>query len=87
MATKASIKDRPKTTETRNGYLDEFAVAAYLGVSDKTLRGWRVLGKGPPYRKFHNAVRYSFDDLQAWATSTPQGGNGVTASTLRAGAQ
>ena len=42
---------------------DEHAAADFLGVSVKTLRGWRCRGGGPAYRKLGAAVRYADEDL------------------------
>lgn len=43
--------------------LNEAKAAEYLGVSPKTLSGWRWAGKGPVYRKLESAVRYVIADL------------------------
>jgi hypothetical protein len=39
----------------------------FLSLSVKTLQNWRIAGRGPRYRKFGDAVRYSINDLQRWA--------------------
>lgn len=42
-------------------------VAAYLGVSEDTLKDWRYKKKGPPYRPgVGRHVRYEWDDVRAW---------------------
>lgn len=48
---------------TSSGFINESGAAAYLGLSPKTLSRWRWAGKGPSFRKFGGAVRYSYDDL------------------------
>lgn len=42
---------------------DEHETASFLGISVKTLRGWRCRGGGPVYRKIGAAVRYADEDL------------------------
>ena len=41
--------------------------AAYLGLSPRTLDGYRVSGDGPAFHRFGNRVRYCRPDLDAWA--------------------
>jgi predicted DNA-binding transcriptional regulator AlpA len=41
--------------------------ADILGMSERTLEGWRVRGGGPAYRRFGRSVRYTMADLLAWA--------------------
>jgi hypothetical protein len=47
--------------------------AAILGLSPKTLRGWRWLGRGPKYFKYgrvrSSAVRYHRDELARFKAS------------------
>lgn len=45
---------------------DEHETAPLLGVSVKTLRRWRWLGKGPRFLKIGAAVRYADDDIIAY---------------------
>ena len=48
--------------------LDEQCAAAFLSLSAKTLRNWRVKGGGPQYvRISRRAVRYRRKDLKLWA--------------------
>jgi predicted DNA-binding transcriptional regulator AlpA len=54
--------------------VDEQAAAEYLGLSVATLRRWRVLGRGPRYRKLGSLVRYSVTDLERWVSERPSGG-------------
>lgn len=46
--------------------LKEQEAADRLGLSVKTLRQWRWAGKGPRFKKFGSAVRYSEADLAAY---------------------
>lgn len=76
MATKALETATPRSERE---WLDDVALAAVLGLSVKAVRQWRLLGKGPKYRKFGSAVRYGRPDLEAWISSQPHGGEAVTA--------
>jgi predicted DNA-binding transcriptional regulator AlpA len=62
------------TTQTE--YLTESGVASLSGLSIATLRKWRLLGKGPRFRKLGRAVRYSTTDLGEWLETRPTGGEG-----------
>ena len=44
-------------------------VAERLGCKVSTLRKWRLLGKGPTYRKLGRMVRYGEADLHAYLES------------------
>jgi predicted DNA-binding transcriptional regulator AlpA len=48
-------------------YLKDFDAAERLGLSVKTLRAWRLQGRGPKYLKLGRAVRYLVQDLDQWA--------------------
>ena len=39
----------------------------YLGLSNRTLDGYRVSGAGPAFHRFGNRVRYLKSDLDSWA--------------------
>lgn len=44
--------------------------AEYLGITESTLRKWRVSGYGPRYYKISaNRVVYDLDDLDMWLES------------------
>ena len=49
------------------GFFDTTRAAAYLGLSRRTLDGYRVSGDGPAFHRFGNRVRYRRPDLDAWA--------------------
>ena len=55
---------------------NERFVARYYGVSLGTVRRWRFLKQGPPYRKIGNLVRYAVSDLETWWSALPAGGQG-----------
>ena len=50
-------------------FLDTSAAAAWLGLSPRTLEGYRVSGGGPAIHRFGNRVRYRQSDLDAWAAT------------------
>lgn len=52
--------------------LDEKQAAEALGVSARTLQGWRHKGGGPPFFKLGRLVRYDPDDLAEWAAARAQ---------------
>ncbi|MCB7128410.1 MAG: helix-turn-helix domain-containing protein [Candidatus Brocadiales bacterium] len=45
------------------------AAADFLSMSPGTLRWWRSIGRGPPFVKCGDAVRYRAEDLEAWVSS------------------
>jgi predicted DNA-binding transcriptional regulator AlpA len=61
--------------------IDEHRAAEILGVSVKTLRGWRhqcARGKctGPPHVKIGRAVRYDLADVEAFIAKNKVTANG-----------
>ena len=48
-------------------FIDTRQAAAWLGLSHRTLEGYRVSGGGPAFHRFGNRVRYRRADLDAWA--------------------
>lgn len=56
--------------------LNESKAADYLGISPKTLSGWRWSGKGPSYRKLESAVRYAITDLDEFLANGKVGRHG-----------
>ena len=47
-------------------YLNERQLADRLGVSERTLQGWRLKGGGVPYYKIGRLVRYSVIEVTTW---------------------
>lgn len=43
--------------------------AEYMGISERTLEKYRVVGGGPPYMKIFNRVVYDTRDLDDWMES------------------
>lgn len=57
-------------------FLNEKQVEGRIGVPIKTLQTWRLLGRGPKWRKLGRAIRYGVDDLEDWIDAQPSGGGG-----------
>lgn len=55
-------------------FMDERQLAAMTGLKAKTLRRWRVFGRGPRFHKLGGAVRYEIRDVEAWLAACPVGG-------------
>jgi predicted DNA-binding transcriptional regulator AlpA len=53
---------------------DKKYVARYFGVSIQTVDRWIIHGGGPRYMKIGSLVRYSLEDLAAFADSRAHGG-------------
>jgi hypothetical protein len=55
--------------------VDEHVAARELGLSVRTLRNWRVNGRGPRFRRLsRRAVRYHRDDLAEYVAALECGG-------------
>ena len=54
--------------ETETHYMSTRQVAAYLGLSPRTLENYRCRGGGPPFHVFGGAVRYLLSDVVNWAS-------------------
>jgi hypothetical protein len=60
------MNNSPHETRTAIQLLNELATAALLGVSPRSLRKWRCVGKGPRFRKLGRRVLYDLRDLEAF---------------------
>ena len=49
-------------------YMSTRQVAAYLGLSPRTLESYRCRGGGPPFHVFGSVVRYLLSDVVKWAS-------------------
>lgn len=59
-------EDNHETSAT-NELLSQRQVAVRLGVSARTVEGWRPRGVGPPFLRLSaRAVRYRSSDLEQW---------------------
>jgi phage terminase Nu1 subunit (DNA packaging protein) len=53
--------------------VDEHAVSEISGIKIRTLRKWRLQGRGPAVRRVEGRlVRYSFRDVQEWMRGQPR---------------
>ena len=59
-------------------FLNEREVAESLKISVASLRRWRLLKRGPKYRKLGASVRYATEDITRWVDSQPSGGENST---------
>ena len=50
-------------------YLTTGEATAYLRLAPRALGAYRISGKGPTYHRFGRAVRYTRQDLDAWAAT------------------
>ena len=57
-----------KERESETHYMSTRQVAAYLGLSPRTLENYRCRGGGPPFHVFGGAVRYLLSDVVNWAS-------------------
>jgi hypothetical protein len=69
--------------QTDRRFLSEVDVENIFNIPRRTLQTWRVLGRGPAFRKFGSGVRYDVRAVEAWIEALPQGGNGVPASAIK----
>jgi predicted DNA-binding transcriptional regulator AlpA len=65
---------KPNATEDGSLMMNEHQVAETLCISVASLRRWRLLARGPLYRKLGTSVRYRRNDVEAWLASRPTGG-------------
>jgi hypothetical protein len=54
--------------------LTEHDVSKQLRVSLGSLRRWRMIRQGPPFLKVGPLVRYRSEDVEAWLSAQPTGG-------------
>lgn len=73
MKTKKASKpssDVVKYQEQEPVLLKEEQVAQLLNSSQRTLQGWRLEGKGPPYYRIEGGIRYDRADVLRYLAST-----------------
>ena len=56
----------------KTNLLNERQVASMLGMSPRTLQGWRVLGKGPGWVKIGALVRYTPEAIEDFLSESSQ---------------
>lgn len=52
--------------------LDEKQAADILGLSPRTLQGWRLRGQGPQFVKIGRLTRYRPEDIEAYVKAQAQ---------------
>lgn len=57
-------------------FYSEAEFEEYSGIKRKTLQYWRVVGKGPRFRKLCGSVKYDIEDIEDWVSKSPAGGAG-----------
>jgi predicted DNA-binding transcriptional regulator AlpA len=63
--------------------VDEATVSAITGIKIRTLRKWRLQGRGPKVRRIEGRlVRYSLQDVGDWMRSQPALSNGNQSAAL-----
>ena len=66
---------RPDPLEIR--HLSQEQLARRLGVSQRTLEGWRYRGKGPAYLRLEGRIAYRVTDVERFEIECLQKGSGV----------
>ena len=66
-------------------YLSTREAAEYLGLSARTLDRYRVSGEGPVFHRFGGRVRYTREDLDAWAVARRRASTADDGSVLAGG--
>jgi predicted site-specific integrase-resolvase len=56
----------------RQHLLETVHAADQLGLSPRTLEGWRRRGEGPPYLKIGRRVKYRPEDIEAFKATRLQ---------------
>jgi len=59
----------PRLTSKTSLLIETIAAARFLGISTDYLRYHRVVGGGPPFRRYARHVYYMVGDLVAWVDS------------------
>lgn len=55
-------------------YIDDKALAVWIGISRETLQSMRTNGEGPPFVKVaRRAIRYHVPSVRAWLTAQTRG--------------
>jgi hypothetical protein len=86
---RVKVTPEQQATSVLNGkrFISDLEVEARYGIPRRTLQNWRVLGRGPVYRKFGKGVRYDVNMLEEWIEALPSGGEGIPSSSLKGRSQ
>jgi len=60
----AEGSDDDRTTPSEIRHLTQAQLAHRLGVSQRTLEGWRCRGKGPAYLRLEGRIAYRLTDIE-----------------------
>jgi hypothetical protein len=60
---------------SKQRFFSEREIAETLGLSIKTIQGWRFRRSlGPPWKRLQGSVRYPADQFEIWWQAQPGGG-------------
>ena len=65
----AAAHEEKREMNENTGFMKTSQVAAYLGLSPRTLESYRTRGVGPPFYVIGSVVRYLLSDVLKWASS------------------
>ena len=80
----AALHEEKREMNDNTGFMKTSQVAAYLGLSPRTLESYRTRGVGPPFYVIGSVVRYLLSDVLKWASSRRRNStsdDGLTSST------
>ena len=63
------IHEEKREMNENTGFMKTSQVAAYLGLSPRTLESYRSRGGGPPFYVLGSVVRYLLSDVVKWAST------------------
>jgi hypothetical protein len=81
--TKGTLEQRATAALTGKRFISDLEIEILYGIPQKTLQNWRVLGRGPTYKKFGRSVRYDVRLLEKYIEDLPSGGAGIPACLVR----
>jgi hypothetical protein len=62
--------NHPTFSQQDDFFLTPVQAAELLGVKPRQLELWRHKSRGPRYRRFSRLIRYSYNDLKAFADAS-----------------
>ena len=65
------VESPAAATDTSHLEMSDTELADDLNMSVRTLRRWRLEGRGPEWKKFGGAVRYSRAAIDRWIAQQP----------------
>ena len=65
----AALHEEKREMNENTGFMKTSQVAAYLGLSPRTLESYRSRGGGPPFYVLGSVVRYLLSDVVKWAST------------------